>query len=240
MSHGEVVRKGEPCESYTCDTENKIMTVQLCHYGVYQRAPPNCTLKKNPGEFPTCCPWPQCHPIPGDNQDANSVDEKREQEATLSSTPTQLTLSNPDENTDVTTESSDDVPSDVVDLSGPPTGQNTGDTAQSDAIADGNVAESSSSEEASATIASASSEGTSSGQPSELDAGASSLTSESSDQTSGATIAESSSPSDSRKERSVTRTSEEAAEDYDCHSRCDRFRSFAAGLNSSVLNCDCI
>lgn len=47
-----------------------------CHYGVYQAAPPNCTLKKNSGDFPNCCPWPDCEPpLESDNDFRLDLDD---------------------------------------------------------------------------------------------------------------------------------------------------------------------
>lgn len=60
MEHDEVIRKDDPCESYQCDTQRKMILVNLCHYGLNQRAPPDCVLRKRTGDFPACCPWPDC------------------------------------------------------------------------------------------------------------------------------------------------------------------------------------
>lgn len=60
MDHDEIIRKEDPCESYRCDTHRKTMLVDLCHYGLYQKAPPGCVLRKRTGDFPACCPWPDC------------------------------------------------------------------------------------------------------------------------------------------------------------------------------------
>ncbi|KAL1424973.1 hypothetical protein MTO96_019624 [Rhipicephalus appendiculatus] len=60
LDHEEVISKGDPCESYRCDAQRKMMLVNLCHYGLNQKAPPGCVLRKRPGDFPACCPWPDC------------------------------------------------------------------------------------------------------------------------------------------------------------------------------------
>ncbi|XP_077552366.1 uncharacterized protein LOC144166743 [Haemaphysalis longicornis] len=60
MAHGDIIRTEDPCESYRCDTDKKMMLVDLCHYGIYQKAPPGCVLRKRTGDFPECCPWPDC------------------------------------------------------------------------------------------------------------------------------------------------------------------------------------
>ncbi|XP_075559238.1 uncharacterized protein LOC142590707 isoform X1 [Dermacentor variabilis] len=60
MDHDEIIRKDDTCESYRCDAHRKTMLVDLCHYGLYQKAPPGCVLRKRSGDFPACCPWPDC------------------------------------------------------------------------------------------------------------------------------------------------------------------------------------
>lgn len=60
MDHGAIVRSSDPCEAYRCDAHKKMMLFDLCHYGRYQKAPPGCVLQKRSGDFPACCPWPDC------------------------------------------------------------------------------------------------------------------------------------------------------------------------------------
>ncbi|XP_029825604.4 uncharacterized protein LOC8032232 [Ixodes scapularis] len=273
MSHGEVVKKGEPCESYECDAENELMAIKRCHYGVYQGAPPNCTLQKNPGEFPTCCPWPQCYPSPDYEPDDSFIDGADQPETFPSYDPPEIRLDHLEESGNLTTEAgnsvpvesaspstpstaqdtgdatqsdappeftrntSHNVPSGAAGPSAPPTAQDTNDKAQRDATSDG---KSSSADALSTTVASVSSEDTSLVQPPQLAADSSSSSGQSLDHALDASTTDGSSPDMSRKKRSSAKGSEGAAPDSDCHSRCGRLRSFAAGLNSSVLNCDCI
>ncbi|XP_077491574.1 uncharacterized protein LOC144102139 [Amblyomma americanum] len=61
MDHGAIVRSSDPCEEYRCDADKKMILFALCHYGRYQKAPPGCVLQKRSGNFPDCCPWPDCN-----------------------------------------------------------------------------------------------------------------------------------------------------------------------------------
>lgn len=60
LDHEEVISKRDTCESYRCDAQQRMMLVNLCHYGLNQKAPPGCVLRKRPGDFPACCPWSDC------------------------------------------------------------------------------------------------------------------------------------------------------------------------------------
>ncbi|CAN8030864.1 unnamed protein product [Ixodes persulcatus] len=131
MSHGEVFKKGEPCESYECDAENELMAIKRCHYGVYQGAPPNCTLKTNPGEFPTCCPWPQCYPSPDYEPDDSFIDGADQPETFPNYDPAETRLDHLDGSGNLTAETGNSVSPEGASPSTPPTAQDTGDAVQS-------------------------------------------------------------------------------------------------------------